>query len=213
MSGSVVVIGAGPGGLAAAILLASTGLRVKVIERPSVVGGRTSAISAGDSIRFGPDFFSFSARIGGDLCRGWSEFAELGGDGAVGSALSDRLAKAESWMRWQRFPEWRLRLRSYVWRTRQGLALPRGESGQAPTDGAVFGAPFLGWRDIFNVQLLKMLPMLRPHQSIDTYLKRFFRDPRIRLAFSFQSKYLGIARRSFWSVVRFFRSFRWTLPG
>jgi hypothetical protein len=38
-------------------------------------------------------------------------------------------------------------------------------------------APFLGWRDIFNVQLLKMLPMLRPHQSIDTYLKRFFRDP------------------------------------
>jgi glycine/D-amino acid oxidase-like deaminating enzyme len=90
MSGSVVVIGAGPGGLAAAILLASTGLRVKVIGRPSVVGGRTSAISAGDSIRFGPDFFSFSARIGGDLCRGWSEFAELGGDGAVGSALSDR---------------------------------------------------------------------------------------------------------------------------
>jgi hypothetical protein len=54
-------------------------------------------------------------------------------------------------------------------------------------------APFLGWRDIFNVRLLKMLPMLRPHQSIDIYLKRFFRDPRIRLAFSFQSKYLGIA--------------------
>ena len=43
------------------------------------------------------------------------------------------------------------------------------------------------------MRLLKMLPMLRPHQSIDTYLSRFFRDPRIRLAFSFQSKYLGMS--------------------
>jgi phytoene desaturase len=43
------------------------------------------------------------------------------------------------------------------------------------------------------MRLLKMLPMLRPHQSIDTYLKRFFADPRIRLAFSFQSKYLGMS--------------------
>ena len=38
-----------------------------------------------------------------------------------------------------------------------------------------------------------MLPMLRPHQSLDNYLGRFFRDPRIRLAFSFQSKYLGMS--------------------
>ena len=53
--------------------------------------------------------------------------------------------------------------------------------------------PFLGWQDLLNTRLLKMLPMLRPHQSVDTYLKRFFADPRIRLAFSFQSKYLGMS--------------------
>jgi phytoene desaturase len=46
--------------LAAAILLASTGLRVKVIERLSVVGGRTSAISAGGfKFDLGPTFFLF----------------------------------------------------------------------------------------------------------------------------------------------------------
>ncbi len=35
--------------------------------------------------------------------------------------------------------------------------------------------------------------MLRPHQSVDGYLKKFFADERIRLAFSFQSKYLGMS--------------------
>jgi phytoene dehydrogenase-like protein len=81
MSASVVVIGAGPGGLAAAILLASAGLRVKVIERLSVVVGRTSAIAAeGFKFDLGPTFF---------LCRGWGEFVQRGGDGALGSALSD----------------------------------------------------------------------------------------------------------------------------
>ena len=49
--------------------------------------------------------------------------------------------------------------------------------------------PFLGWQDMLNLRLLKTFPILRPHQSVDTYLSRFFRDSRIRLALSFQSKY------------------------
>ena len=53
--------------------------------------------------------------------------------------------------------------------------------------------PFLGWQDMLNLRLLKTLPVIRPHQSVDTYLSRFFRDSRIRLAFSFQSKYLGMS--------------------
>jgi phytoene desaturase len=52
---------------------------------------------------------------------------------------------------------------------------------------------FLGWQDLVQMRLLKMLPMLRPHQSVDTYLKRFFTDDRVRLAFCFQSKYLGMS--------------------
>ena len=48
-------------------------------------------------------------------------------------------------------------------------------------------------RTCVQMRLLKMLPMLRPHQSVDTYLKRFFKDERVRLAFCFQSKYLGMS--------------------
>ena len=37
------------------------------------------------------------------------------------------------------------------------------------------------------------MPLLRPWRSLDSELGRYFRDPRIRLAFSFQSKYLGMS--------------------
>ena len=59
-SKKVVIIGAGPGGLASAMLLAAAGLEVTILERRGTVGGRTSAIE-GDGFRFdlGPTFFLY----------------------------------------------------------------------------------------------------------------------------------------------------------
>src|SRR4051794_4503473 len=71
----VVIVGAGPGGLASALLLAKAGLDVTIVERQPHVGGRTSSIEA-DGFRFdlGPTFFLFPlslrrifAAIGRDL--------------------------------------------------------------------------------------------------------------------------------------------------
>ena len=52
---------------------------------------------------------------------------------------------------------------------------------------------FHGWRDVFTARLPGCCPTLEPHRSVDAYLRRFFSDPRTRLAFSFQSKYLGMS--------------------
>ena len=55
---SIVIIGAGPGGLAAAMLLAQAGCDVTVLERLDTVGGRTRTISAeGFHFDMGPTFF------------------------------------------------------------------------------------------------------------------------------------------------------------
>jgi hypothetical protein len=53
----VVVIGAGPGGLAAAMLLAQRGFRVQVFEKQDVIGGRSAEVRLGE-YRFdlGPTF-------------------------------------------------------------------------------------------------------------------------------------------------------------
>ena len=42
-------------------------------------------------------------------------------------------------------------------------------------------------------RLLRLLPSLRPWLSLDSELGRYFSDPRLRMAFSFQSKYLGMS--------------------
>ena len=57
---SVLIIGAGPGGLAAAILLAHAGVQVRVVERLPRVGGRCSAIEEqGFRFDLGPTFFLY----------------------------------------------------------------------------------------------------------------------------------------------------------
>ena len=60
LSRRIVIIGAGPGGLAAAMLLARAGADVEVLERHGVVGGRSATIEH-EGFRFdrGPTFFLF----------------------------------------------------------------------------------------------------------------------------------------------------------
>ena len=55
-------------------------------------------------------------------------------------------------------------------------------------------------RDLLSPQLLKVLPLLRPWLSLDGELRRYFEDPRIRLAMTFQSKYLGMSPFNFPSL-------------
>ena len=195
MKPSVIVIGAGPGGLASAILLASAGVKVKLLERMPIVGGRTSAIQI-DGFRFdlGPTFFLYprvleeifavagtSLREEVKLVRLDPQYRIIFGQGGELNATSDvdRMEQQIGAIA----PGDRPGLRRFLEenRAKLGRMLPCLEN------------PFLGWQDVLNTRLLKMLPMLRPHQSLDRYLSRFFRDPRIRLAFSFQSKYLGMS--------------------
>src|SRR4051812_27437428 len=60
MAKRVVIIGAGPGGLAGAMLLAHAGFDVTVLERLPFAGGRASTLS-GQGFRFalGPTFFLY----------------------------------------------------------------------------------------------------------------------------------------------------------
>lgn len=191
----VLVIGAGPGGLATAMLLAKAGLKVKVFERLAQVGGRTSALE-GDGFRFdcGPTFFLYPAvleeifaRVGRNLrdevpmVRLDPQYRLVFGAGGSIDATPDlaRMEQAVAAVSPPDVPG----VKRFLDENRAKFRRFRG----------CLEMPFLGWRDVLSRRMLKLLPVLRPWQSLDRELKRYFADPRLRLAFSFQSKYLGMS--------------------
>ena len=195
MSKETIIIGAGPGGLASAILLAASGVRVKILERLPLIGGRTSSLEA-DGFKFdlGPTFFLYP-RVLEEI------FA------AAGTSLRNEVPMVRL------DPQYRIQFGAggKLDCTADLGAMEKQIAALAPADAPGFRrflnenraklaamepcleTPFLGWQDLLQMRLLKMLPLLRPHQSVDTYLKRFFADERVRLAFCFQSKYLGMS--------------------
>ena len=48
-------------------------------------------------------------------------------------------------------------------------------------------------RSLVSRAMLAALPKLQPMTTVDGELRHFFKDPRVRLAFSFQTKYLGMS--------------------
>ena len=192
----VLIVGAGPGGLAAAMLLAHAGVEVTVLERQPQVGGRCSAIrQEGFTFDLGPTFFLYPRvlervfrLVGRDLFRDIPMtrldpqyriiFGENGGDLICSPSLdrmADEVAKLD--------PADGANVKRFIDENRHKLEKFR----------PALEMPFNGWRDLLSPDLLKALPLLRPWKSVDSELSRYFRDPRTRLAFAFQSKYLGMS--------------------
>ena len=213
MAKRVTIIGAGPGGLASAMLLGQAGFRVTLLERLDRVGGRTSTLTApapgtgsgsGDGaacFRFdmGPTFFLYPRVIGEifDAC-GFDFAAEVpmkrldpqyrlvfeGRDGrppvqldctADPERMKQQIAQisAHDAANFDRFlSENRRKLEAFR---------------------PILESPFLSLADTLRLPLVKLLPLVRPMRSVDRDLRTYFEDPRTRLAFSFQSKYLGMS--------------------
>ena len=194
----VTVIGAGPGGLATALLLKAAGHAVTVLEARERVGGRSSAHEA-DGFRFdnGPTFFlypevleSIFESVGRNL-RDEIELLPVDplyrvqyGDGTTFDATAD-------------IEELSRRIGEVS--PQDAAAVPRFFADNDKKLAAFLPflqKPFLSSLDLMDPKLLATLPELAPWRQLEGELERYFIDPRVRMAFSFQALYLGMTPRT-----------------
>ncbi|GGG20776.1 phytoene desaturase family protein [Paenibacillus abyssi] len=190
----IAVIGAGPGGLAAAMLLSSQGYKVKVLEKQAYVGGRTSRLSIGEyHFDRGPTFLMMPQLIE-QLFK------------SAGRSIHDYIQLIEI------DPLYRLQFGDVKFeptRNKELMAQQMKTMFPGEADGyfrfmeeerikfervmPLLRRPFTRLSDYIKADLAKALPKLHLTDTVYGRLSRYFKDERLRYAFAFQSKYLGMS--------------------
>lgn len=202
-SSPVAIVGAGPGGLAMAMLLAARGVPVRVYESMATPGGRTSRILLDSPVgKFGfdrgPTFFLMPyvlEEIFAASGRRLTDYADLTRLDPMYRLIMGRPGQAPI----------------SIDTTQDVQAMSRRLAGINAADGAAFErfiadnraklslmepilrSPMRGLSDVITLGSTRFLPHLSPHLSVDGLLRKYFQDPHVRMAVSFQSKYLGMS--------------------
>jgi phytoene desaturase len=191
----VIVVGAGPGGLAATMLLASRGYDVTVLEKRDDVGGRNAAMRVGGfTFDVGPTFLLMKdvlegifRQAGKDL-HAYAQIKELdpmyrllfkGGRSLYPSRDKEKMKAT---------------LEAFSPGSFSGY-LKYLEKERRKYDQLIpcLQMPYGRIRDFFSWQLISSIPYLDAHTSIYNVLARYFDNDDTRIAFTFQAKYIGMS--------------------
>lgn len=195
----VVVVGAGPGGLAAAVLLQARGVDVTVLEKQETIGGRTSRVTVGDfGFDLGPTFFLMPHVL--------QEVFRVAGRDLFDEVDMRRLD-----------PMYRLVIGRpggedvTIDATQDVEEMGRRIGAVHPPDGEAFARftahnrkkleaaepilrrPIRSALDLVRPDAARALPYINPHLTVNDLNSKYFADPAVRLAVGFQSKYLGMS--------------------
>ncbi|MEQ1829486.1 MAG: phytoene desaturase family protein [Pirellula sp.] len=191
----VVIIGAGPGGLASALQISHAGADVTLLESRERVGGRCSSLYA-EGFRFdiGPTFYLYPrilreifASIGRSIdCE--IPMTRLDPQYRVSFGAGGHLDCTPNVQKMDHqiaalSPQDVGALQRYLDDNRVKLARFR----------PILESPFNSLLDLMRPSLLAAAAHLKPWKSLGQELQSYFKDPRLVIAFSFQAKYLGMS--------------------
>lgn len=201
---SIGVVGAGPGGLASAMLLAGSGAKVTVYEAGPIVGGRTARVSmdapGGGQYWFdrGPTFFMMPyvlEEVFRAVGRRLEDEAELIALDPMYRLLMGRAGQDPLVLDTTRDVQEMARRIGAIHEP-DGRAFERFmRDNKAKLDAfePILRHPMRGPTDLVFPEALGSLPKLKPWQTVHGQLGSYFEHDLVRLAVCFQSKYLGMS--------------------
>jgi phytoene desaturase len=192
----VAIVGAGPGGLTAGMILASHGYQVDLYEKEPRVGGRNGCLEQ-DGYRFdiGPTFLMMKFIL--------EEMFQIAGGRNVDDYLDirslDPLYRLVFSEERQFLPtQDKAKLKEQVDRLYPGdwdgyLRFLEYETKKFDKITPCLQVPYTRPSAYFTPRFLKALPYMDAHFSLYKHLAKYFKHDELRLAFTFQAKYLGMS--------------------
>ncbi len=194
MQKKVIIIGAGPGGLTSGMMLAHRGYDVTILEKAATIGGRNAPIQAGDyTFDTGPTFlhqkFTLDEVFGetGRKPEDYMDFVKLDpmttltwGDVSMETSFN---------------PETMIRNIEAAF-PGESANYKRFMADHADKLRTIFPCLQNSYHQIksyFQPHMLKALPYVATRKSVMDVLSEYFTDERLKLAFTFQAKYLGMS--------------------
>ncbi|WP_036605592.1 phytoene desaturase family protein [Paenibacillus assamensis] len=193
-SKKIAIVGAGPGGLAAGMLLSAQGYHVTIYEKQPHIGGRTSRFQLGEyKFDRGPTFFMMPhilEELFTAARRNLHDYVEMVDlnplyrlqFGAFHFSPSRNVEQMEAEVE-RLFPGNGAGYRRYM----------REEEKKFEAVKPLLQRPFSSVKDYFALDIMKALPRLHVHDSVYNRLSNYFTDERLKFAFTFQAKYLGMS--------------------
>ncbi len=195
-SKSVQIIGAGPGGLASALILASKGYQVDIYETKPTVGGRTGSIKIGEyTFDIGPTFLMMDFIVtevfekAGLNHRDYMQIKEVDpmyrliyrGEEDLYLYRQDQEKMKDSLN--EKFDNGYEHYQQFLTKekTKYDRILPS------------LRVPYTNVWDLLRKEIREALPQLDANISLHDHLGRYYKEEDYKLAFTFQAKYLGMS--------------------
>ena len=191
----VIIIGAGPGGLSAGMILAHKGFDVTIYEAQPRIGGRNSLLTLGDfKFEMGPTFvmlpnaFEEAFALAGRNMKDYLNLKKLDemyclhyADGRDFHVYFDKNKIEQEIVRL--FPE-------------DAGSYARFMASQKVKFDRLYKCltvPYMKPYHYFRLKLLKALSTMDIGRSVHDVLSRYFKHEDLKIAMSFQAKYLGMS--------------------
>lgn len=193
----ILIIGAGPGGLSAAMLLASMGYKVNIFEKQAYIGGRNSSINLDDyTFDMGPTFFimkSILEEIFEKTGRKLGDYVKLKEINPMYRLVFGNGKTFNPWSLSHKENMLEEIEKNFPGESSGYLSYLKREKIKCEKLIPCLQVPYSSWNDFIKLRFLKALPYLDAHTSLYGALERYFEDDLLKLAFTFQAKYIGMS--------------------